>query len=42
MLAGASGGRAICTFPERRMEFGRDAFREHPPIAALSWNRRAR
>jgi hypothetical protein len=42
MLAGASGVRAICTFPESRMEFGRDAFSHDPRIAALSWNRRAR
>jgi hypothetical protein len=36
---GASGVRAICTFPDLRVEFSRDAFRHDPRIAALRWQR---
>jgi hypothetical protein len=42
MLTGPSGVRAICTFPESRIEFGRDAFSQDPRIAAIHWNRPAR
>jgi hypothetical protein len=34
-----TGVRAICTFPEMRVEFGRDAFASDPRIAALRWDR---
>ena len=37
-LAGA-GVRAICTFPEMRVEFGRDAFARDPRIRGLRWER---
>jgi hypothetical protein len=35
-----TGVRAICTFPELRLEFGRDAFARDPRIAGLHWDRR--
>jgi hypothetical protein len=34
-----TGVRAICTFPEMRCEFGRDAFARDPRIAGLRWDR---
>jgi hypothetical protein len=36
---GAGGVRAICTFPEARVEFGREAFAEDTRIRALQWER---
>jgi len=36
---GESGVRAICTFPEARLEFDRDAFARDPRITALRWER---
>jgi hypothetical protein len=39
MLAGPSGVRALCTFPETRIEFDRDAFERDPRIKGLRWNR---
>ena len=36
---GRSGGRALCEFPEARIEFSRDAFSADPRIAALKWER---
>jgi hypothetical protein len=36
---GPSGVRAVCAFPEARLEFGRRAFASDPRIAALVWER---
>lgn len=36
---GASGVRAVCEFPDARLEFPRDAFVADPRIAALNWER---
>ena len=36
---GASGVRAICEFPQRRLELTRAAFHGDPRIARLRWNR---
>jgi hypothetical protein len=36
---GASGARALCEFPEARLELGRDAFAADPRIAGLNWDR---
>lgn len=36
---GRSGARAVCEFPEARLEFSRDAFSDDPRIAALDWDR---
>ena len=36
---GAQGVRALCDFPEARMEFDRGAFAADPRIAAFVWNR---
>ena len=36
---GSSGVRAVCAFPEARLEFDREAFATDPRIAALSWDR---
>jgi hypothetical protein len=33
------GARAVCEFPELRLEFTRDAFANDPRIAALNWER---
>jgi len=35
----AHGARAVCEFPERRLEFTRAAFGADPRIAALRWER---
>jgi hypothetical protein len=35
----AHGVRAMCEFPERRLEFDREAFAADPRIAALRWER---
>lgn len=39
ILLTARGARAVCDFPESRLEFGRDAFAADPRIASLRWNR---
>lgn len=36
---GTYGVRAICDFPDARLEFGRQAFAGDPRIASLSWER---
>jgi len=36
---GRSGARAVCEFPDARLEFARDAFNADPRIAALNWDR---
>jgi hypothetical protein len=36
---GAMGVRAICSFPERRLAFDRQAFARDPRIASLDWDR---
>jgi hypothetical protein len=36
---GPSGARAVCEFPEGRLEFTRAAFAADPRIAALTWER---
>jgi hypothetical protein len=36
---GATGARAICEFPDARLEFARDAFAADPRIAGLTWDR---
>jgi hypothetical protein len=36
---GPSGVRAICTYPEERLEFGRGAFAEDRRIGKLTWDR---
>ena len=35
----ASGARVVCAFPERQLEYGRDAFAADARIAALAWER---
>ena len=35
----AHGVRAVCSFPEARLEFARDAFAADPRIAAMRWER---
>ncbi len=35
----AHGVRALCEFPESRLEFSREAFAADPRIAALTWDR---
>lgn len=35
----AHGARAVCEFPELRLEFTREAFADDPRIAALRWER---
>jgi RES domain-containing protein len=35
----ASGARAVCEFPEARLEFSRDAFSADPRIAGFNWKR---
>lgn len=35
----ASGARAVCDFPERRLGFARTAFSRDPRIAVLNWDR---
>ena len=37
---GATGVRALCTFPDQRLEFTRDAFARDPRIAGMRWERR--
>jgi hypothetical protein len=39
ILLTARGARAVCDFPESRLEFGRDAFAGDPRIASLRWDR---
>ncbi len=34
-----SGARAVCAFPEQRLEYDRAAFAADPRIAALNWDR---
>lgn len=36
---GSSGARAVCEFPDARLEFSRAAFAADPRIATLSWDR---
>ena len=36
---GATGVRAVCAFPEARLEFDRAAFANDPRIAAIAWRR---
>jgi hypothetical protein len=36
---GPRGARALCDFPDARLEFGRQAFARDPRIAALNWER---
>jgi len=36
---GASGVRALCEFPDTRLEFAHDAFAADPRIAAINWER---
>jgi hypothetical protein len=36
---GASGARALCEFPDARLEFSREVFVADPRIAALTWER---
>jgi hypothetical protein len=36
---GSAGVRAVCAFPDQRMEFNGDAFARDPRIAGLSWVR---
>jgi hypothetical protein len=35
----AHGARAVCEFPELRLEFTRETFANDPRIAALRWER---
>jgi len=35
----AAGVQAICAFPAKRLEFGREAFAADPRIAAIAWER---
>jgi RES domain len=35
----SSGVQAVCEFPRKHLEFGRDSFNSDPRIAALEWNR---
>jgi RES domain len=39
MHVGAQGVRALCDYPEIRLEFGRQAFADDPRIAGLNWER---
>lgn len=39
MQAGSVGVRALCSAPEQRLAFGREAFARDPRIAALNWDR---
>lgn len=39
---GTHGVRAICDFPESRLEFGRSAFAADPRVASLAWERQPR
>jgi RES domain len=36
---GSNGVRAVCAFPESRLEFDRQAFANDPRVAALNWER---
>lgn len=36
---GSHGARAVCDFPEARLEFAREAFAVDPRIASLRWER---
>jgi hypothetical protein len=36
---GASGVRALCEFPDTRLEFARDAFEADPRIVEINWER---
>lgn len=36
---GNTGVRAICTFPEARLEFGRETFAADPRIRGMQWDR---
>ena len=36
---GAHGARALCGFPEARLEFDRLAFAADPRVARLEWDR---
>jgi hypothetical protein len=36
---GPTGARAVCEFPDARLEFARDAFAADPRVAALDWER---
>jgi hypothetical protein len=38
---GQSGARAVCEFPDMRVEFARATFAADPRIAALNWDRRS-
>jgi hypothetical protein len=42
ILPGATGVRAMCTFPESRLEFDRAAFATDPRIQAMRWERQNR
>jgi hypothetical protein len=39
LAIGASGIRALCSFPETRLEFDRSAFATDPRIRGLAWDR---
>ena len=39
MHLGPHGARALCDFPEARLEFNREAFAADPRIAAFEWER---
>lgn len=36
---GSHGARAVCDFPDARLEFGRAAFAKDPRVATLKWER---
>jgi hypothetical protein len=36
---GPHGARALCDFPEARLEFDREAFAADPRVARLEWER---
>jgi hypothetical protein len=36
---GRFGARAVCAFPEQRLEYGRSAFANDPRIAGINWER---
>jgi hypothetical protein len=36
---GSQGARAVCDFPDMRLEFDRAAFANDPRIARLRWDR---
>ena len=42
ILPGSTGVRAVCTFPESRLEFDRAAFATDPRIQAMRWERHNR